>query len=97
MKQRAESKPATITVERRNVPPECARAPSGMCVPSYLSTDAVDAPQTLQEYWCCSEPLIILLISGTLLGKPTQVTEVLKCSGMYPNCPECSAGDQNYK
>jgi hypothetical protein len=32
-----ESKLMTITVEYRNVSPECARAPAGIYVPNYLS------------------------------------------------------------
>lgn len=47
MKQLTESKSLTVTVECRHVPPECARAPSGKCIPGYQSTDGVDAPETV--------------------------------------------------
>ncbi|XP_062949357.1 rho GTPase-activating protein 20-like [Cynocephalus volans] len=58
MKQPLESKQMTIAVMYREALPlqEHARAPSDMCTPSYLSSDATDAPKTLRRHWRCSEP-----------------------------------------
>ncbi|XP_062949341.1 rho GTPase-activating protein 20-like [Cynocephalus volans] len=58
MKQPLESKQMTIAVMYREALPlqEHARAPSDMCTPSYLSSDATDAPKTLRRHRHCSEP-----------------------------------------
>lgn len=45
MKQHSEFKPVIWNVERRTLPPECARAPFGLSVSSYLFTDAWMLPK----------------------------------------------------
>uniref|UniRef100_A0A250Y6Z8 Rho GTPase-activating protein 20 n=1 Tax=Castor canadensis TaxID=51338 RepID=A0A250Y6Z8_CASCN len=57
MKQPVESKLLKVSLG------EHARAPSGSCTPTYLSTGAADAPRHLRQHRRCSEPTIHYLDS----------------------------------
>ncbi|KAI6053619.1 rho GTPase-activating protein 20 isoform X1 [Marmota monax] len=64
MKQPLETKPVNISgMYRKAALGEHARAPSGTCLPSYLSTTTTDAPKILRRHRRCSEPSIDYLDS----------------------------------
>ncbi|XP_036718101.1 rho GTPase-activating protein 20 isoform X2 [Balaenoptera musculus] len=56
MEQPLESKPVNIAVYTKDPLQDHTRAPSGMSMPSHLSTTAADAPKSLRRHRRCSEP-----------------------------------------
>ncbi|XP_021573428.1 rho GTPase-activating protein 20 isoform X2 [Carlito syrichta] len=64
MKRPLESKPVSVSLVYTKVPlRDHARAPSGMCTLSYLSTAAAGAAKSLRRHRRCSEPSIDYLDS----------------------------------